>query len=493
MSWVPEKMVKRPGFTLLEVTIAVALIALILVTSIIAFAGTVDSSFKMREYSQKAFLNQKAMEEEITRIKQEGSPQTLTVSLFNKEVQAFPVSQEMEGTDKKLMSLVVLDRAPEPLLPEVVKVINRGKEYVYLDELAGPMDYQITGPTNDLSLWYTQWFIADPYLMDEGLQRDFSMPLEFVYGDGATTSEDLYPTYPNHFTGTRILGSQMALTEEDLGRHLVYHVQPVGHYGITGKANQSALIYAMGVPVVNGLRHHIDINFFAKPNGENLLLGEENAVTDLTSISDMRNRTAGNKPTSISLMNVSGQSRIKSVTKYRMLMDGGRLERIQKRLRLKHYYFPLSDSANRMTLSMNIFYQGQDATLFEQYGSGNQQSSLRWDLKIMGHKVTMRLPQSSGGQTQVVYVSDDLTQGEMHTITFKVASGERGFQLLVDGVQAELKVNTSYTPAFTTGVKRIGGTGDLELTELVYYNRVLTASEFDQVDTYMRDKYRHSG
>lgn len=486
MSWVPKKTVKRPGFTLLEVTIAIALIALIVTTSIIAFAGTVDSSFKLRDYSDKSFLTQKAMEERISQVKREGGAETAEKTLFGKDVEAFLVSEQMEGTDKVLTALVVLDKAPEPRLPEVIKVINKGKEYLYLDEVAGHMEYQISGPTDDLSLWYTQWFIADPYLMDGGVQRDFSMPLEFSYGDGSTTSEDLYPTYPNHFTGTRIVGNQMIVTDADLGRHLVYHVQPVGHYGITGAGNQSALIYTMGVPVVNGLQHHIDINFFAKSNGENLLLGDDYAVTGVENISDMRRRA------DIRLQNASSKPHIKTVTKYRMVLDEGRLERIQKRLRLENAYSPLTDTSNEMTLSMNIFYQGQDAVLFEQDYS--QWSPYRcWDIRITDHKVIMKLPESSSGQAQVVYESQALTLGHMHTISFAVASGDSNFQLRVDGVEAERIVASDFKPYCRTRGKRIGGAGDLELTEVVYYNRVLTATELDQVDKYMRDKYRCDG
>lgn len=487
MSWAPRKNAKKPGFTLLEVTIAITLVAVIVMVTVVAFAGTVDSSFKLREYSDKSFINLKAMEEEISEVKRNGGGQTAHVTLFGKEVEAFLVSHQMEGTEKYLSSLVVLDRAPEPQLPEVVKVINRGKEYVYLDEIAGPMDYEISGPTDDLSLWYTQWFIADPYLLDEGIQRDFSMPLEFSYGDGASTSEDLYPTYPNHFTGTRILGNQISLTEKDLGRHLVYHVQPVGHYGITGRANQSALIYAMGVPVVDKLHHHIDINFFAKANGENLLLGDDQAETNVAAISDMRDRV-NNKPSSIPLQNIAYQTPIRSVTKYRMLLDGGRLERIQKRLRLKNAYFSLSDDSNKFSVSMNIFYGGQDAILFQHYPKWYP--SLVWDVRISNGRVIMQLPPSSSGQAQPVYVSHELSEDQMHTVTFTAVSGDRNFLLRVDGIEAERQVPSTFTPSFSSGSKRVGGTGDLELTELVYYKQPLTATDLGRLDQYMRDKFR---
>ncbi len=486
MSWVPRKCAKKPGFTLLEVTIAIVLIAMILVITIIAFAGTVDSSFWLRDYSQKSFLNQQAMEERITEVKHNGGEEVSYGTLFGKTVEGYLVSEVMEGTAKHLKTFVILDSAPELLLPNVDVVTNSGKPYLYLNESTGPMDNTISGPTDDLSLWYTQWFVADPYLMtDENgkLQRDFSIPLMFSYGGGMTSTEDLYPTYPNHFAGTRIVGDRLTVTEAYLGRHLVYHVQPVSYYGITGPGNQSSYIYAMGVPVTAGLKYHIDMNFFGKSDGTNLALDE--VVNNVSSIQDLYNEGSNTRPANVTI-STQGSNPVRSVSKKILNLDDGKLQRNQKILRLRNAYVNLS-SLNAVTVFMNFYYSGQEGILFGEVPvtSGTQN---RWRVNISSDdKVQMWLTSSNRQAVRLVFESEPLAKGTVHNVSFIVQGG--ACNMKVDG-EAATQVISNFSATSTNQTKRIGGTGDIQLTEVLVYNTALDELNFSKVERYMLNKNR---
>lgn len=489
MSWVPRKSVKRPGFTLLEVTIAVVLIAMILVITIIAFAGTVDSSFWLRDYSQKSFLNQQAMEERITEVKHNGGDEVSYV-LFGKTVEGYLVSEAMEGTAKHLKTFVIRDSAPELLLPNVDVVTNKGKPYLYLNEMTGPMDYTISGPADDLSLWYTQWFVAEPYLMGWDLnhgrmvQRDFSIPLMFHYGGGITSTEDLYPTYPNHFTGTGIVGDRLTVTEKYLGRHIVYHVQPVGHYGITGLGNQSDYIYAMGVPVLSGLKHHFDMNFVGRPDGTNLELDE---TLNVDKVQDLYNGGSNTRPANITISN-DGSNPVKSVSKVIMELDDGKLERNQKILRLKNAHVPLGATDN-VTLFMNILYEGDSSgLLFLQKQEKNSYTATRCEVGIEDSKIQMRLLTTDGLQS--VYESEPLVENTMYTVSFAVTGGGADHFLRVDGIDAGELEHSDISMGQTVSSAQMGGTGDIQLTEVLVYNTALDELKFSRVERYMLNKNR---
>lgn len=484
MLWVPRTSSKKRGFTLLEVTIAIVLIAMILVTSIVAFGSTVNSSFRLRKYGHDTFLNQQAMEERITDAKKNGGEDVYVGNLFGKSVEGYLISEQMNGNSKHLKTFVIPDGAPSLRLPNVDVVINRGKPYVYLGEQAGSMDYNISGPTDDLSLWYTQWFIADPYMMDGSLQKDFSIPQKFSYGGGATATEDYYPTYPNHFTQTRIVGDRITMIDEYLGRHLVYHVQPVGHYGITGDGNQSTFIYVMGVPVTSGLRYHFDLNFFSKTGGMNLALGEN---VNITQIEDMYNNgSTSTRPVNVSVTNLVS-SGIRSVSKKVLLLDDGKLERNQKILRLRNSYVNLT-SMNTVSVSMNFYYSGQQGILFTEQpvtsGTDN-----RWRVSISSDdRVELWLAPSSSGAVQKVFESEPLEKDTMHNATFVVQSG-RDLKLTVDG-DAATQLIPNFSAYSTSRAMRIGGNGEIEVTEVLVYGRALNSTEFAKVEKYMLDKNR---
>lgn len=482
MLWVPKTPWKRRGFTLLEVTIAIVLIAMILVTSIVAFAGTVDSSFKLRKYGHDTFLNQQSMEERITDAKKNGGEEAYVGTLFGKTVDGYLISEQMNGSGKHLQTFVIPDGAPSLRLPNVDVVINRGKPYVYLGEQAGSMDYNISGPTDDLSLWYTQWFIADRYMIDGSLQKDFSIPHKFSYGGGATATEDYYPTYPNHFTGTRIVGDRITMIEDYLGRHLVYHVQPVGHYGITGDGNQSTFIYVMGVPVTSGLRNHIDLNFYAKSGDINLALGE---TVTVSSIADMYNSGSTTRPANLTINNAG----TRTISKKVLLLDNDKLERNQKMLRLRNTYISIGNM-NTVSVSMNFYYSGQQGILFTEQpvtsGTDN-----RWRVSISNDdRVELWLAPSSTGAVQKVFESEPLEKDTMHNATFVVQSG-RDLKLTVDGEDA-IQLVPNFGAYSTSRAMRIGGNGEIEVTEVLVYGRALNSTEFAKVEKYMLDKNRSS-
>lgn len=481
MSWGPRKLTKRPGFTLLEVTIAIVLIAMILVTTIMAFGGTVNNTFWLRKYSQNSFLNQQAMEERITEVKQKGGDLSYG-SLFGKTVEGYLIAEAMEGTGKELKTFVVQDQTPELLLPNVDVVVNRGQPYLYLNETAGPMDYYISGPTDDLSLWYTQWFAADRYLVEDGIQRDFSMPLLFSYDGGATSTEDLYPTYPNHFSPTRIVGDRLTVGNDYLNRHLVYHVQPVGNYGITGLGNQSTYIYVMGVPVMAGLRYHFDMNFFAKTDGSNVGLGE---IVNVTSIQDLYNGGNDKRPQAITV-STQGSNSIRRVSKQILLLDQGRLERNQKLLRLNNAYADLT-SSSAVTVFMNFYYEGSQGILFGEVPvtSGTQN---RWSVRIAEDgRIQLWLTTGSWTAVSKVFESEPLAMDTMHNVSLIVQGG--ACRLRVDGEEATQLI-PNFSAYSTSRVKRIGGTGEIQLAEALVYHAVLNETNFFRVEQYMLDKNR---
>ncbi len=483
MLWVPKTPSKKRGFTLLEVTIAIVLIAMILVTSIVAFAGTVDSSFKLRKYGQDAFLDQQAMEERITNAKKSGGEDSYSGVLFGKTVDGYVISEKMDGTTKHLKTFVIPDGSPELRLPIVDGVVNDGKPYMYLGESTGPMRYSFHGPVDDLSLWYTQWFLADSYLMQGGRQVDFSIPKKFAYGDGSTVEEDVYPTYPNHFSQTRIVGDRITAIESYLGRHMVYHVQPVGHYGITGDGNQSSYVYIMGVPVISGLRYHIDMNFFAKTSGYNLALGE---TENVTKVQDMYNNANASRPVDLSITTY-GSGSARSVSKKVLLLDDDKLERNQKLLRLKNAYVGLA-SMNSISVSMNFYYSGQEGTLFREQAVTSGTDS-RWKLIISSDdRVELWLTTANNRPVELVFQSESLEKDTMHNATFVVQSGQ-DIRLTVDGADATQLI-PNYKTYSANRAKWIGGTGEIELTEVVIYTRALSSTEFSKVEKYMLDKNR---
>lgn len=493
MSWVPKSKVKRPGFTLLEVTIAIVLIAMILVTSIVAFAGTVDSSLKLRTYGQNVFLNQEVMEERITEVKQNGGGDVAYETLFGKSVKGYLISEQMEGTTKYLKTFVIEDTAPELRLPNVDLVINRGNPYAYRGERVGPMDYTISGQTDDLSLWYTEWFVANASMKVGEVQKDFSIPTMFNYADGATTTEDLYPTYPNHFSRTRLVNSEITVSDDFLGRHLVYLVQPVGHYGILGVGNQSTYLYVMGVPVTSGLKHHFDMNFLSKADGSNLGLGED---VNVTTVDDMYNEGSLTRPKKITIT-TEGSGSIRSVSKRLLSLEEGTRERNQKFLRLKNAYADLS-KADQVTVSVNLYHEtGSQGLLFTRdvtTGGGwwwqQPVTTKSWEVKITDEgRVQMWLYGDSS--LQLVYESEPLEEEQMHNISFTVASGKGNHQLRVDGEEVEAVREDFDARIQSSGnAIRLGGSGDRQLTEMVLYNRVLTENEFDSLEQYMLDKFQ---
>lgn len=490
MSWDRRPLRQRPGFTLIEIIIAMVSISMIVTTVVVAFAGTIQNSIDLREYSHESYRVQEVMENRISHTRQEGDPANpMTLSVFGKQVSGYLVRENFTGTAKHLDCFVIQETPQEINLPTVTKVESSGRTYGYIGQEAGPVSYEYTGSVADLSLWYTQWFVADEYIEQNNVQHDYSIPLQYTYESQSDMEEDIYPTYPNSFRGTRVVNNRITLSSDYLGRHLVYHVQPVGNYGVLGKGAQSSLFYVMGVPSINGLEHHLDFNFFPQVDQKNLLMLEPKAVTSLRDVYRESNLAIKFLPAPL-----VGEA---NITKHNLLLDEDRVVRNQKILRLKDAAVPLSMAAGNQTSGfINLYYQSNSqGVLFAQNPPRTNTVFDNWQLKLTAEgKVQLLLPGRKGSQrvaAEVVYESDALAPDTMHTIAFVVKNGT-DYKLYVDGVSAQHKADANFRAETSALNKEFGGQGDVLYSEILVYGTAVDNARFQSIQEYMIKKNKYN-
>jgi hypothetical protein len=214
-------------------------------------------------------------------------------------------------------------------------------------------------------------------------------------------------------------------------------------------------------------------------------LGE---IVNVDKVQDMYNGGSNTRPANIMISN-DGSDSVKSVSKEIMELDDGKLERNQKILRLKNAHVTLG-AANNVTLFMNIFYEEDlDALLFLQK-QGKGSTVTRCEVRIEDGKVLMRLLTTDGLQS--VYESEPLLENTMYTVSFAVTRDEEGHFLhflRVDGIDAGELEHSDISMAQTVSSMQMGGTGDIQLTEVLVYT-ALDELNFSRVERYMLDKNR---
>lgn len=445
-------MKKNKGSSLLEIMIAVAIIGIIVAAFLPSVGNYFSKIIEAKYITEDDFTAQKAIENEIQNIKNQLEANTtptnkqnytLFTGTYRRTVSGYPRTYT-SSDGNSLFTIVADNRIPEFKVATITSSIIKlwvGVEIPYAYATTPSLSIKSTTVLSDpenvnltnISRWYVsrEGFNINP--------AETATPLEIEIGT-------VYPSFPDDYMiipaakGTDLT----TISAGYAGRFIVYTVTPASTSGKMGKTFTSNPVYISGLPVISGLKLNLD--------------GSKIANNDTTNS-----------------VRKSGSSLY--VKKWIDVSNNG--------------IYASQTTTNRQPLLIREEF----GNFLSQYGS--VYSTYAKFLRFDGSNDYMRT-QNTGmrATTQFTFfivrrssnASLGLGDNQWHVIagingisTYQIDNGSTANGILSGITVTSSGSNNSYIT--------IGNVSE-DVAELVVYNRILTASETDQVNRYLLDKYK---
>ncbi|MDO4753488.1 MAG: type II secretion system protein [Bacillota bacterium] len=267
-----RRMRLRPGFTLVEIIIALTLIAVVAVIFSSFLSKTFHLQMKQKSITQNAFTLQKSMERKIDEARK--APITdVANDVFVTGHQVLFKQVDDVGANHQFYTLVtekrqIQEEVPTATLSDIkfVGARNPNFEYIPFSDSTGTVfidNYKLKGrfeldssKLKDTEYLSIRWFASG---------AGYASPS--VTGIKTGVFYDLYPDFPQNYQLVQqdvyeditIRETVFPLPLEDFaGRHLVLSVTPVTKYGVFGKSAVSKPVYIHGLTELDKIALHLD-------------------------------------------------------------------------------------------------------------------------------------------------------------------------------------------------------------------------------------------
>ena len=278
-------MSNNKGLTLIEIIISIALLGIISIT----FLSSISSYFSMlsntKNITQDVFAAQKTIEDEIEAVKNEvnaggapSGPQTYTLftGADQRAVTAYP-REVVISNNRKIFTIVADTRMPEFIVPVAsdpgltprINDVVVAHSYA-LEPNTSMKVTSVVNPNGVFLLNKHEWFVSS---------AGFNIPM-VKNPDNLDEDNDLgrlYPLFPEDYVPVPIKSESNQLNVSSInadmiknypGRHIIYTISPFAVSGKKGATVFSNPVFLSGLPILNGLKLHLDASFVSKENTE---------------------------------------------------------------------------------------------------------------------------------------------------------------------------------------------------------------------------------
>ncbi|MDO4799642.1 MAG: type II secretion system protein, partial [Bacillota bacterium] len=302
-------MKKRSAFTLLELIIAVSIIAMMSLLFVMVMTHSFWSQHAVREQTQEVLNNQKQIESEIAELKSQmasGAPvNTVSIPAFKPghsvNVVALQVGKGYDAT----FALVADYREPVIEVPKIAdaKTTVSGFDVVHkgAPNITDKAGLRLSGSftrKDHLTLVETYyWYASVP---------GFNIPVPDHLSDADIESSGRYPRFPEQYelipvTSRKELElSSIPSTVDLAGRHVVMLVSPAGVTGKIGEPAVSRPVLITGLPIVDRLVLRLDGSFAIHQNDRTVTSVDLDRWTNLENKTTPVAQSGPTKPTHVS-------------------------------------------------------------------------------------------------------------------------------------------------------------------------------------------------
>ncbi len=300
----------KKGLTLIEIIIALAILAIIASVFLASMTTYFDFLSRGRGMTKEIFEGQDSMEENIEIIKskifngEEVTSDTAvegTYTLFagewaEREVKGYMTEVQLPD-NRELTAVIGSEQIKYPVpVAENIELIIRidnidqtpNYEYIFKENLSLRGTFDLSDPESVHLTNRHEWFVS---------RLGFNIPIE---KDGSLIEEQdigrLYPIFPNDYdlipieavTNNFNYSSLSTFEEEYTGRHIVYTVTPFATSGKKGETVFSQPIFLHSPTITDNLVLHLDANMISKDtsvsnisySGETILVNSWDDLSD---------------------------------------------------------------------------------------------------------------------------------------------------------------------------------------------------------------------
>ncbi|MCQ9209234.1 type IV pilus modification PilV family protein [Granulicatella seriolae] len=491
-------MKKQKGFTLTEVIISLIMLVIIVVGMLSFFSNGFSRIYFLRDRNIENFEIQADIEEKLADFKKNGSNGDVIANFTYKVGSSSQVPIKVKGTTLSHVTsggyninLFVANAKEIKLpIPEDMKIQVGDRDYYYLGETTASASYTLNYDSSVKLFLESGWFLSNRYIETNQEQKLVDvvtvgtiLPKESILTDTSISPKTALPLNPTDFK--KISGNQsgVLVTEAMLGRFLTFSARPISSRGRVGSYQEGQRLWIMGLPVLSGLRVHIDADLaLQKITGEQKQMipsdGQNYQNTDLKNY-------------------ITGQ------------------ELANKAIAVRRIYEPLIKQERQ-----EIVVEGAQRLLFSNndFSKGTTVGLLLTNQKQRGNILTLRFNENflwtvallDNGELQVDSVdytiasnnntqkfSTSINDNQDKTLISKVSAGTNSITVslyLNDIIIYSRTLPTRYYSGRSTTTHNISNgqieiSGNTTINELAIYNKALTDNELSTLLNYFRNKY----
>ena len=464
----------KKGLTLIEVVLSMFIIGLIATAFIPSLFSNFSMLFRTREITKNIFEAKQDLERSIELVKNgdylsDGNKfQSETFNLFGKEIEGVLINQPISG-EKKIVAFVpiISEDIQEIVIKEprveagTVGISPLGPIYGFKEEsLKGSRGKLDEGSRDYYNLSIFNWYVSKPGF--EG----------FIPGTVNNVNEGYfgtrYPQWPHDYVKVKTsynvvdnLNNLKEYVEDYQGRHIIFSEIPVSRIGKYGTEEPSQPVYLIGLPVLNSLSLHLDVDTIQEEintKEEKKLFWSDVSKHDL-------------------------KTNVEVKLKYDE--DLGKFIEIEELVTIPE---PRSSELLPLGKDITFFIVFNNTSLEMDKRESIMDSNLGWKINLNERKVEFILGQ---GERQIKLASDTTLDNNKHILAGQISKKTNGVvKLFVDN---EEKTFTGDTDIFNSSpsVLSIGDdNSELNLYEIIIYNSALSEEEINSVRNYLARKHR---
>lgn len=491
-----KQLQRRQGFTLVEVIVSLVILSIITISLLSFFGSGYFNALSLRNKNDENFEMQAYFEEEMAKAKKSGANGTDEETFVYRIGDSIPkeitvvgkhLTYSTEKAKRKTQLFVSNQREAVIDLPTDLKASiagNPAPTYLYLGDKVPAGTVSRTGTTvDDIKIELREsWLLSHRSIGDKSLVPVGTL---VASGNAEGLTKVVMPTMSNttrdvkELSSTNYPSSGFTVTDEMRGRYVTFGGRAVSTLGRVGSYVTAQPIWIMGLPIVNGLSVHTDVDL-ATTTAKGPIPSDGDAHTNIE-VKDYRNNTVflGNIPIRSIIDETIGQPRqFITFNGDEMYFSGRNLE--------------------ASTTSVRIGNLRQSGQLLK-YEVG----SLKWVVNLTeGGAITVDVTDdtfinSSGSRTTTVTNLDYSKDHSIHVRTSKLSGQEvLKVEVFLDGsvIHSEnlsLKglIGTDTEVTHPASSARIYFGGKTYINELAMYTRALSDRELTTLTTYFSRKY----
>lgn len=279
--------IKKKGFTLIEIIISIALIGIIALALLPALSGNFKLLVNTKRITEDAFKAQQGIElviEEVRSQIKSGSTPTggkdyilfsglnqRTVKGYLRQVNINNPPNPIDGNNKKIYTVIADTSIPDFKVATASNVAikmyvgSNELKYAYsvTPSLAIKSQATITDPEHVNLMNLHQWYVS---------REGFNTPM--IKSPNEIEKGKVYPRFPDDYMiiPSATSSNLTSILPNYAGRHILYTITPAAASGKMGATIQSNPVFISGLPVIENLKLHLDpslINVFKEDGSYN--------------------------------------------------------------------------------------------------------------------------------------------------------------------------------------------------------------------------------